>query len=93
MPLKRRLWVLVLGSSLLAGCERPMPASVLKLATDAGCDGVLSKPLEPRLVVDRVTLSVSDPLKRSWPRGVYMGENSTNPEAVAARKQQGPASS
>ena len=27
-------------------------------------------------------LNVIDPLKRKWERGVYMGEDSTNPEAV-----------
>ncbi|HEX9461186.1 MAG TPA: fumarylacetoacetate hydrolase family protein [Alphaproteobacteria bacterium] len=32
--------------------------------------------------VGRMTLNVVDPLKRSWERGVYMGEDSTNPEAV-----------
>lgn len=32
--------------------------------------------------VGRMTLNVVDPLKRSWERGVYMGEDSTNPDAV-----------
>ena len=32
--------------------------------------------------IGRMSLTVSDPLKRSWERGVYMGPNSTNPEAV-----------
>ncbi len=32
--------------------------------------------------VGRMSLDVHDPLKRSWERGVYMGEDSTNPEAV-----------
>ena len=35
--------------------------------------------------VGRMTLHVSDPLKREWERGVYMGPNSTNPEAVRLR--------
>jgi len=29
-----------------------------------------------------MSLTVHDPLKRTWERGVYMGPNSTNPEAV-----------
>jgi len=32
--------------------------------------------------IGRMTLHVKDPLKRSWDRGVYMGADSTNPEAV-----------
>ena len=32
--------------------------------------------------IGRMTLKVSDPLKRVWERGVYMGADSTNPEAV-----------
>jgi 2-keto-4-pentenoate hydratase/2-oxohepta-3-ene-1,7-dioic acid hydratase in catechol pathway len=32
--------------------------------------------------VGRMSLKVADPLKRSWERGIYMGEDSTNPEAV-----------
>ena len=32
--------------------------------------------------VGRMTLDVRDPLKREWERGIYMGEDSTNPEAV-----------
>jgi len=32
--------------------------------------------------IGRMALTVHDPLKRSWERGVYMGPNSTNPEAV-----------
>ena len=32
--------------------------------------------------IGKMTLKVSDPLKRSWERGVYMGADSTNPEAV-----------
>ncbi len=32
--------------------------------------------------VGRMTLHVVDPLKRTWERGIYMGEDSTNPEAV-----------
>jgi len=32
--------------------------------------------------IGRMTLKVVDPLKRQWERGVYMGEDSTNPEAV-----------
>ncbi len=32
--------------------------------------------------IGRMSLKVSDPLKRKWERGVYMGVDSTNPEAV-----------
>jgi 2-keto-4-pentenoate hydratase/2-oxohepta-3-ene-1,7-dioic acid hydratase in catechol pathway len=32
--------------------------------------------------VGRMQLNVKDPLKRTWERGVYMGADSTNPEAV-----------
>jgi 2-keto-4-pentenoate hydratase/2-oxohepta-3-ene-1,7-dioic acid hydratase in catechol pathway len=32
--------------------------------------------------IGRMQLGVKDPLKRSWERGVYMGADSTNPEAV-----------
>jgi 2-keto-4-pentenoate hydratase/2-oxohepta-3-ene-1,7-dioic acid hydratase in catechol pathway len=31
--------------------------------------------------VGRMAIHVKDPLKRTWERGVYMGPNSTNPEA------------
>jgi 2-keto-4-pentenoate hydratase/2-oxohepta-3-ene-1,7-dioic acid hydratase in catechol pathway len=32
--------------------------------------------------IGRMKLTVEDPLKRSWPRGVYMGEDSTHHNAV-----------
>jgi 2-keto-4-pentenoate hydratase/2-oxohepta-3-ene-1,7-dioic acid hydratase in catechol pathway len=32
--------------------------------------------------IGRMQLRVADPLKRTWERGVYMGADSTNPEAV-----------
>ena len=32
--------------------------------------------------IGRMALTVSDPLKRKWERGIYMGADSTNPEAV-----------
>ena len=32
--------------------------------------------------IGRMSLKVADPLKRTWERGVYMGSNSTHPEAV-----------
>jgi 2-keto-4-pentenoate hydratase/2-oxohepta-3-ene-1,7-dioic acid hydratase in catechol pathway len=32
--------------------------------------------------VGKMTVKVRDPLKRQWERGVYMGSDSTNPEAV-----------
>ncbi|HEX5319232.1 MAG TPA: fumarylacetoacetate hydrolase family protein [Stellaceae bacterium] len=39
--------------------------------------------------IGRMTLNVADPLKRSWERGVYMGADSTNPEAVKRHRPQG----
>jgi len=39
--------------------------------------------------IGRMEINVSDPLKRVWDRGVYMGENSTNQDAVAAAKAKG----
>ena len=38
--------------------------------------------------IGRMALTVSDPLKRSWERGVYMGADSTNPEAVKRHRPQ-----
>ena len=32
--------------------------------------------------IGRMKLGVADPLKRQWERGIYMGADSTNPEAV-----------
>jgi hypothetical protein len=37
--------------------------------------------------VGHMTLYVRDPLKRVWERGIYMGPNSTNPEARRQRGQ------
>jgi 2-keto-4-pentenoate hydratase/2-oxohepta-3-ene-1,7-dioic acid hydratase in catechol pathway len=39
--------------------------------------------------VGKMTLKVSDPLKRKWERGVYMGVDSTNLEAVKRHRPQG----
>jgi 2-keto-4-pentenoate hydratase/2-oxohepta-3-ene-1,7-dioic acid hydratase in catechol pathway len=39
--------------------------------------------------IGRMALNVVDPLKRSWERGVYMGADSTNPEAVQRHRPQG----
>jgi len=39
--------------------------------------------------VGRMKLDVVDPLKRSWERGIYMGADSTNPEAVRRHRPQG----
>ena len=39
--------------------------------------------------IGRMTLEVRDPLKRSWERGVYMGVNTTNPDAVKRHRPQG----
>src|SRR5215472_2394530 len=38
--------------------------------------------------VGRMSLKVSDPLKRVWERGIYMGADSTNPEAVQRHRPQ-----
>jgi 2-keto-4-pentenoate hydratase/2-oxohepta-3-ene-1,7-dioic acid hydratase in catechol pathway len=38
--------------------------------------------------IGKMALSVKDPLKRSWERGVYMGADSTNPEAVKRHRPQ-----
>ena len=37
--------------------------------------------------IGRMAVNVVDPLKREWERGVYMGENSTNQAAVAAKAE------
>jgi 2-keto-4-pentenoate hydratase/2-oxohepta-3-ene-1,7-dioic acid hydratase in catechol pathway len=39
--------------------------------------------------VGRMTLKVRDPLKRTWERGVYMGVDSTNPDAVKRHRPHG----
>ena len=39
--------------------------------------------------IGRMSLTVHDPLKRVWERGVYMGANSTNPEAVQRNRPAG----
>jgi 2-keto-4-pentenoate hydratase/2-oxohepta-3-ene-1,7-dioic acid hydratase in catechol pathway len=39
--------------------------------------------------VGRMALNVVDPLKRQWERGVYMGADSTNPEAIQRHRPQG----
>ena len=39
--------------------------------------------------IGRMAVNVVDPLKREWERGVYMGENSTNQAAVAAKANAG----
>jgi 2-keto-4-pentenoate hydratase/2-oxohepta-3-ene-1,7-dioic acid hydratase in catechol pathway len=53
-------------------------------------------PLQDGEVVDfeihgigRMRLEVRDPLKRSWEKGIYMGPDSTNPEAVRRNRPQG----
>ena len=40
--------------------------------------------------IGRMSLNVADPLKRSWERGIYMGADSTNPEAVKRHRPQNP---
>ena len=39
--------------------------------------------------IGKMTVKVRDPLKRTWERGVYMGVDSTNPEAVKRHRPQG----
>ncbi len=39
--------------------------------------------------IGHMALKVADPLKRQWERGVYMGADSTNPEAVKRHRPQG----
>ncbi|HEU0156429.1 MAG TPA: fumarylacetoacetate hydrolase family protein, partial [Stellaceae bacterium] len=39
--------------------------------------------------IGRMALKVADPLKRKWERGIYMGADSTNPEAVRRHRPQG----
>ncbi len=41
--------------------------------------------------IGRMALQVADPLKRQWERGIYMGADSTNPEAVKRHRPQGAA--
>ncbi|MBV8120896.1 MAG: fumarylacetoacetate hydrolase family protein [Alphaproteobacteria bacterium] len=41
--------------------------------------------------IGRMSLKVRDPLKRHWERGIYMGADSTNPEAVRRHRPQGAA--
>ena len=39
--------------------------------------------------IGKMTLKVKDPLKRTWEKGVYMGADSTNPDAVKRHRPQG----
>jgi 2-keto-4-pentenoate hydratase/2-oxohepta-3-ene-1,7-dioic acid hydratase in catechol pathway len=39
--------------------------------------------------IGRMSLKVEDPLKRKWERGIYMGADSTNPEAIRRHRPQG----
>ena len=39
--------------------------------------------------VGKMKLDVKDPLKRTWEKGVYMGVDSTNPDAVKRHRPQG----
>jgi hypothetical protein len=41
--------------------------------------------------IGRMRLVVRDPLKRSWEKGIYMGADSTNPEAVRRNRPPRPA--
>lgn len=40
--------------------------------------------------IGRMSLNVADPLKRKWERGVYMGSDSTHPEAVRRHRPNPP---
>jgi 2-keto-4-pentenoate hydratase/2-oxohepta-3-ene-1,7-dioic acid hydratase in catechol pathway len=40
--------------------------------------------------IGRMSLKVADPLKRSWERGIYMGADSTNREAIRRHRPQTP---
>ena len=42
--------------------------------------------------IGRMSLKVADPLKRKWERGIYLGVDSTNPEAVRRHRPQAAAS-
>ena len=39
--------------------------------------------------IGKMSLKVADPLKRTWERGIYMGVDSTNPDAVKRHRPQG----
>jgi 2-keto-4-pentenoate hydratase/2-oxohepta-3-ene-1,7-dioic acid hydratase in catechol pathway len=39
--------------------------------------------------IGKMALTVRDPLKRTWERGIYMGIDSTNPDAVKRHRPQG----
>jgi 2-keto-4-pentenoate hydratase/2-oxohepta-3-ene-1,7-dioic acid hydratase in catechol pathway len=43
--------------------------------------------------IGKMALKVADPLKRKWERGIYMGVDSTNPDAVKRHRPQGNAAS
>ena len=51
-------------------------------------------PLQDGEVIDfeiqRMRLNVVDPLRRSWEKGIYMGADSTNPDAVRRNRTQTP---
>jgi 2-keto-4-pentenoate hydratase/2-oxohepta-3-ene-1,7-dioic acid hydratase in catechol pathway len=40
--------------------------------------------------IGKMQLHVRDPLKRSWEKGIYMGADSTNPEAIKRNRPQQP---
>ena len=40
--------------------------------------------------IGRMSLTVADPLKRRWERGIYMGADSTHPEAVKRHRPKNP---
>ena len=40
--------------------------------------------------IESMRLNVVDPLRRSWEKGIYMGADSTNPDAVRLKRPQTP---
>ena len=48
------------------------------------CGNVLARSMH----AEQMTVKVRDPLKRTWERGVYMGSDSTNPDAVKRNRPQ-----
>ena len=53
------------------------------------CIEMLGFELESAAERGCAALTVVDPLKRTWEKGVYMGADSTNPEAVRRHRPQG----
>ena len=76
-----------MGSVSAQSQERSAPRVCLLPPGGTNHEGL--GPLQDGEVVDfeihgigRMRLHVRDPLKRSWEKGIYMGADSTNPEAI-----------